>query len=298
MNTKRLMVKLNQISSQYIGKIMYALFMMSILETLSFFVILMPGLRLAQNGLNPLAAQAFTIFLLFVALCVWLTFQFGFAIMLLRMTRRQPVNLGYIFAGFKCFNPAGKVILSFAGLLALLAILARFISRFVFARIKPDFSFQSISVLDLQNGADSELVSEIAMNVIIYMGIFIGILFVISLVALIHFVFVFHLHFDRPSMGVPELFRESAKMMRKNVFRLILFALRAGGRYLVTAILLSVALNFIPEDKGSGLSIFVFVLDMIYFINLYTAMIRIYLTVPVLYDEILNPTLEISENPA
>ena len=86
--------------------------------------------------------------------------------------------------------------------------------------------------------------------------------------------------------------------MRKNVFRLILFALRAGGRYLVTAILLSVALNFIPEDKGSGLSILVFVLDMIYFINLYTAMIRIYLTVPVLYDEILNPTLEISENPA
>jgi len=296
MNNKRLMVKLNQISSQYIGKIMYALFLMSILETLSFFVILSPSLRMAQNS-SPFTAQIFTIALAFVALCVWLTFQFGFAVMLLRMTRRQSVNLGHIFIGFKCFKPASKVIFSFAGIFAFLVIVSRFIARFIFSQIKPDFSYQSLSIQDLQEVAEnSELLSEFALNIVIFMGIFLAVIFVLSLISLIHFVFVFHLHFDNPSMSISELFTKSAKMMKKNVFRLIVFALRAGGKPLLVAIVLAVLVNFIPEGKNSGLSILVFILDMIYFINLYTAMIRIYLTVPVLYEELLNQKLEIAQD--
>lgn len=296
MNIKRLMVKLNQISSQYIGKIMYALFLMSIMETLSFFVILSPSLSPSQAASTGLGSKIFTLALAFIALCVWLTFQFGFAIMLLRMTRRQHVNLGYMFIGFKRFNPAGKVILSFAGLLALLTIAARFITKFIFSKINPDFSFTAVSIQDLQSlSENTELLSDFALNTALYMGIFIGVLFVISVFTLIHFVFVFHLHFDNPHLSIPSLFARSAKMMHKNVFKLILFALSSGGKQLFVAIFLALIVNFIPEDKASGLSILVFILDMIYFINLYTAMIRIYLTVPVLYEAILNPTLEIEE---
>lgn len=296
MNIKRLMVKLNQISSQYIGKIMYALFLMSIMETLSFFVILSPSLSPSQAASTGLGSKIFTLALAFIALCVWLTFQFGFAIMLLRMTRRQHVNLGYMFIGFKRFNPAGKVILSFAGLLALLTIAARFITKFIFSKINPDFSFTAVSIQDLQSlSENTELLSDFALNTALYMGIFIGVLFVISVFTLIHFVFVFHLHFDNPHLSIPSLFARSAKMMHKNVFKLILFALSSGGKQLFVAIFLALIVNFIPEDKASGLSILVFILDMIYFINLYTAMIRIYLTVPVLYEAILNPALEIEE---
>ena len=291
------MVKLNQISSQNIGKIMYALFLMSILETVSFIVILSPSLNMAQNGSNPAVSRIFTLFLAFIAVCVWLTFQFGFAIMLLQMTRRRPVNLGYMFIGFKHFNPAGKVILSFAGLLAILTIIARFIAKFVFTKINPDFSFQALPIQSLQNVAEnSEALSEFTTNAVLYMGIFIGILFILSLFTLIHFVFVFQLHFDNPRLTIPEVFRQSARLMHKNVFRLILFALRAGGKQLVVAIFLAVLVNFIPDDKASGLSILTFILDMIYFINLYTAMIRIYLTIPVLYEELLKPTLEIESD--
>ena len=294
MNNKRLMVKLNQISSQYIGKIMYALFLMSILETLSFFVILSPSLNMARDDSGIITARIFTLALTFIAVCVWLTFQFGFAVMLLRMTRRQHVNLGYMFIGFKKFNPAGKVIMSFAGLFAILTVAARFITRFAFSKINPDFSFQSFSVQDLQAlGENSEVLSDFATNAILFMGLFIAVLLVLSVVTLIHFVFVFQLHFDNPSMKTHELFKKSAKMMHKNVFRLILFALRSGGKQLVIAIVLALIVNFIPEDKVSGLSLLAFILNLIYFINLYTAMIRIYLTVPVLYEEILNPKLEI-----
>ena len=289
MSSKHLMVKLNQISSQYIGKIMYALFLMSILETLSFFVILSPSLRLSQTA-SPATVRLFTLALAFIALCVWLTFQFGFAVMLLRMTRRQYVNLGYIFIGFKCFNSAKKVIFSFAAIFAILVVIARFATKIIFSQINPDFSFQMISIQDLQNaGENPELISDFMLNSLTFMGIFIALLFVLALFTLIHFVFVFNLHFDSPNLTIPELFKKSASLMHKNVFRLIFFALRAGGKQLLIAIILAVIVNFLPEDKASGLAVLVFLLNIAYFVNLYTAITRIYLTIPVLYEERLNP---------
>lgn len=296
MDNKRLMVKLNQISSQYLGKIMYALFLMSILESLSFFVILSPVMRIAQDSANMLALRGATLFLAFVAICVWLTFQFGFAVMLLQMTRRKNTNLGYIFIGFKCINPAGKIIVAFGSLIALLAVIARFIAKYVFLKIKPDFTLEAPSIETLQNVAEnSEKLSSIAMDTLLFVGLFLAILFVISLFVLIRFVFVFHLHFDNPNMSILSLFRKSAQMMHKNVFRLIVFALRAGGKQLGIAIFLALLVNLIPEDKHSGLSIIAFFLNIAYFVNFYTAMVRIYLTVPVLYESILNSVLEIEE---
>lgn len=297
MNIKRLMVKLNQVSSIYIGRIMYALFLMSILETLSFFAILSPSLRMAQSGSNLLASRIIMLVLAFISLCVWLTFQFGFAVMLLRMTRRQHVNLGYIFIGFKCFGSAGKVIFSFAGIFSVLVIIARFAAKFIFSQINPDFSFQLLSIEELQAASENtELISDFMLNTLTFMGIFIVILFLIALCTLIHFVFVFNLHFDNPSLKIPDLFNQSTKLMRKNVFRLIIFAIRAGGKQLLAAIFLAVIVNFIPEEKSSALSILVFLLNIAYFVNLYTAMIRIYLTVPVLYEEIVNGKLKIENS--
>jgi hypothetical protein len=297
MNLKYLMVKLNQVSSLYLGKIMYALFLISILETLASFAVLSPALRLAANGANPLLVRAETILLAFLAICVWLTFQFGFAVMLLKMTRREYTNLGFIFIGFRRFNPAGKIIGAFGGLIALLAVLARFATKFIFQKINPNFTFSMPDITALQDAgqiADQpEVISTMAIDMLLFVAIFLGVLFVLGLVVLIRFVFVFQLHFDNPSMPLPNLFKKSWQMMHKNVLRLILFALRAGGKQLFIAIFLAILVNFIPEDKNSGLSILTFIIDMIYFINMYTAMIRIYLTVPVLYEEILNPRLEI-----
>ena len=302
MNLKYLMVKLNQISSQYLGKIMYALFLISILETLASFALLSPALRLAANGANPTIVRAETILLAFIAICVWLTFQFGFAVMLLKMTRREYTNLGFIFIGFRRLNPALKVIGSFGGLIALLAVVARFATKFIFHKLNPDFVFEMPDISSLQNAgqiADQpEVISTMAVDMLLFVAIFIGILFLLGLLVLIRFVFVFQLHFDNPTMSLPNLFKKSFQMMHKNVFRLILFALRAGGKQLFIAIFLAIIVNFIPEDKNSSLSILTFIIDMIYFINMYTAMIRIYLTVPVMYNEILNPRLEIPSEQA
>ena len=297
MDKKQLMVKLNQVSSLYLGKIMYALFIISIMETLASFAVLSPAMRLLANGANPVLAKAETFLLAFIAICVWLCFQFGFAVMLLKMTRREYTNLGFLFIGFRRLNPAGKVIGAFGGLIAVLALVARFVTKFIFYKINPDFSFDKIDLSPLQNAdqiaGQPELLSSLAIDMVTLILIFLGVLFVLGLFVLIRFVFVFQLHFDTPSMPLIQLFKKSSQMMRKNVLRLILFALRAGGKQLFIAIFLAVLVNFIPEAKNSGLSVLVFIIDMIYFINLYTAMVRIYLTVPVMYEEILHPKLEI-----
>lgn len=297
MNLKQLMVKLNQVSSLYLGKIMYALFLMSIMETLASFALLSPVMRLLSNGANPLVVKTETFLLAFFAICVWLCFQFGFAIMLLKMTRREYTNLGFLFIGFRRLNPAGKVIGAFGGLIAILSLVARFVTKFIFYKINPDFSFDKIDLSALQNAdqiaGQPELLSGVAVDMLTLVGIFLGVLFVLGLFVLIRFVFVFQLHFDNPSMPLLQLFKKSSLMMHKNVFRLILFALRAGGKQLFIAVFLAVIVNFIPESKTSGLSVLVFIIDMIYFINMYTAMVRIYLTVPVMYEEILHPKLEI-----
>lgn len=290
MNIKHLMVKLNQVFSQYLGKIMYALFLISILETLASFILLSPALKLASSGANPALAKVETLVLAFLAIFVWLTFQFGFAVMLLKMTRREYTNLGFIFIGFRRLNPAGKIIGAFAGLIAILALIARFAARFIFLKIRPDFSFEMPALSSLQTAEQvsesaPELISSAASDTLLFVAIFLGILLILGLFVLIRFVFVFQLHFDNPSMPVLQLFKKSAGMMRKNVLRLILFALRAGGKQLAIAIILAILVTFIPEDKNSGLSVLTFILDMVYFINMYTAMIRIYLTVPVMYNE-------------
>ena len=127
-------------------------------------------------------------------------------------------------------------------------------------------------------------------------ALFLLILFVLSLFVLIRFVFVFQLHFDNPSLKVLAVFRKSAELMQGQIFRLILFALRAGGKQLAIAFFLALIVNFFPEEKHSGLSVLVFLLDIAYFVNFYTALVRIYLTVPVLYEEIENGNLKIENS--
>ncbi|WP_407429079.1 hypothetical protein [Treponema sp.] len=297
MNIKHLMVKLNQISSQYIGKIMYALLFMSVLEMLVSFVILSPAMRLFQSGADGFTLSFYVFVLAFIAICVWLTFQFGFTVMLLQMTRRKNTNLGYIFIGFKKINPAGKVIAVFGAFIALLALISRFLAKFIYIKIFPDFSLEAPSIDSLQNVTENpELVSSLAAGILIFTGFFLAVLFVLALIILIRFVFVFHLHFDNPNLKIIEVFRKSAEMMHKNVIRLIVFALRAGGKQLLIAAFLAVISNFIPEEKYSAMSVLAFIISIAYFVNLYTAAIRIYLTVPVLYEEIKNGSSEIENS--
>lgn len=315
MTIKNLMIKMNQVCQKNLGKMIYALFLLTIIESLVTALFLFPAIKIFSDAQENLAlgeiqAKAIFFVLIFAALVVWLTFQFGFAIMLLRIVRNEPANLGFLFMGFRRFNPAGKVILSFAIIFSVVGIASRFITKFIFSRIWPSISssFDTISseleqaaktstavANEIAIAADSVSSADVssvlpfspgeAASVLFESGLFAGIFFVLCFVVVIRFAFVFHLHFDSPRLKTIELFSKSFKMMKGNVFRLIGFALRAGGKNLLIAIVFALIVTFLPEGK-SGLSILTFLFDLVYFINLYTALVKFYFVVPVLYNEL------------
>lgn len=329
------MVKMNQACSKNIGQVIYTLFLLTLLESLVSGLIVFSGIKIFSDAAGTSAEiQSKIIFfaLIFVAITVWLTFQFGFAIMLLRMTRNEKTNLGFLFMGFRKFNPAGKVILSLAAIISAAAVAARFIAKAIFSKVFPLFkdffggiasgmaeaaeqaaaqaansaaeAASSISaaadatnavssgILDSAGAAASitPLSAEETLEIIFQAASFSLFFFLIAFVVVIHFAFVFHLHFDNPSWKVSKIFSQSFKMMKGKVFKLIGFALRAGGKNLLVAIVFAVLATFLPGEKA-GLSILVFIFDLAYFINLYTALVKFYFTVPVLYEAILHEDL-------
>ena len=331
MTIKNLMVKMNQACSKNIAQVIYTLFLLTLLESLVSGVIVFPGIKIFSDAAGTSAEiQAKIIFfaLIFAAITVWLTFQFGFAIMLLRMARNEKTNLGFLFMGFRKFNPAGKVILSLAAIISAAAVVARFIAKAIFSKVFPLFKdfFSEIAsgmagaqaassvsesatnavsggnLLDSAGAAASitPLSAEETLEIIFQAASFSLIFFLIAFVVVIHFAFVFHLHFDNPNWKISKIFSQSFRMMKGKVFKLIGFALRAGGKNLLVAVVFAILATFLPGEKA-GLSILVFIFDLAYFINLYTALVKFYFTVPVLYEAILhedsngeiNPTLKI-----
>lgn len=311
MTIKNLMVKMNQACAKYMGKVIYTLFLLTLLESLCSFVFLFPAIKIFSDAqqaqaIGSLQTKIIFFALLFAALVVWLTFQFGFAIMLLRMVRNENTNLGFLFMGFRKFNPAGKVIVSFAAIISAVGIATRFITKALFAKLWPvvEDAFKTASAeiqaaesaaepagnaASSSGAADSILpfAPEEAASIFFESGLFAGIFFLLAFIVLAHFAFVFQLHFDKPSVKVGGLFKESLRMMKGNVFRLIGFALCAGGKNLLIAIVFAVIVSFIPEEKA-GLSILVFLFDLAYFINLYTALVKFYFAVPVMYEAVRN----------
>lgn len=306
------MVKMNQACAKYMGKVIYTLFLLTLLESLCSFVFLFPAIKIFSDAqqaqaIGSLQTKIIFFALLFAALVVWLTFQFGFAIMLLRMVRNENTNLGFLFMGFRKFNPAGKVILSFAAIISAVGIATRFITKALFAKLWPvvenAFKTASAEIQAAESAAESAgnaassatdaagsilpFAPDEAASIFFESGLFAGIFFLLAFIVLIHFAFVFQLHFDKPSVKVGGLFKESFRMMKGNVFRLIGFALCAGGKNLLIAIVFAVIVSFIPEEKA-GLSILVFLFDLAYFINLYTALVKFYFAVPVMYEAVRN----------
>lgn len=325
---------MNQACSKNIGQVIYTLFLLTLLESLVSGIIVFPGIKIFSDAAGTSAEiQSKIIFfaLIFVAITVWLTFQFGFAIMLLRMTRNEKTNLGFLFMGFRKFNPAGKVILSLAAIISAATVAARFIAKAIFSKVFPIFkdffsgiasemaeaaqnatqaaasaasgvsaaaanaaadAVSSGNLLDSASVAASiaPISAEETLEIIFQAASFSLFFFLIAFVVVIHFAFVFHLHFDNPSWKISKIFSQSFKMMKGKVFKLIGFALRAGGKNLLVAIVFAVLATFLPGEKA-GLSILVFIFDLAYFINLYTALVKFYFTVPVLYEAILHEDL-------
>lgn len=279
MTTKELMVRLNQVANKNMGKVFYTLFLLIILESVFLTFTIFPAIMFLVSQKTSVITYLFSYACFFASIYLWLSFQFGFAIMLLRMTRNEYVTIGYIFLGFKKIRTVFPLLVSVGIILFLLGLASDFISEFILKIANITFPSEK-----------EQAVTKLAIFFLIFL---LTVVFI-----MIHFVFVFQIHFDEPSLSIPKVFGKSFSLMRKNCFKLFAFALKAGGRFLLIAIIVSFVSTFLSAGKSTGLSVLSFILEFVYFINAYTALIRIYFSIPVMYEELSKTVLgiEVNEN--
>ncbi|MBQ6780763.1 MAG: hypothetical protein IJP62_05980 [Treponema sp.] len=324
---KQLLVRLNQTVRANMGNALFALFLTLICETVLGMIFVAPATMIVTRSTSTLNDMIFAGILLFCALVIWLLFQYGFHVLILRMTRRQYVTIGYVFYGFKKFKQTIPHILTLAVMVVALTLAFSTGSRVVMSKLNekkaisaelttdnttltaPKTDFSAASAENPKADADSSskesddenLLSSDRANllndILKQTGILLAVYLLLVVIVFIRFSFVFYLHFDNPSANAFFLLKKSAMLMHKNALRLIALIIRAGGHNLIVAVaafFLTLAISATNKDGSrSGLSIAVLLFNFIYFVNAYTALLRMYFAFPVMYTDALLAKIDI-----
>ncbi len=280
MKIKTMLIKLNQVSIKNMGKVFYTLFALIIMQILTGLAVIF--LEKGAAKILPFPGNMiFNFFMVFLAFQICLMLQYGFYVMLLRMTRKDYVTLGYLFYGFKNPRQSLPVNLLLSVFFGIILALSVFLSeKFLADRVINILAENSPEILKYN-------------DVLFYLRLLVAFTLwsFISVVFMIPFIFTFAYRFDSPRESFIKAAGKSVRDIVKNgnYFRFIAFAIRAGGRYLLIAIAIKFMTALFASPEKKGLSLFSFILDFIYFLNIYTAFIRIYFSIPVMYESIVHP---------
>jgi hypothetical protein len=262
---RELKKKINACAGRQMGKALFAFFMLSILETLVLSVFMTPVLLVSKEGRASVSEMIVTAISLYAGFIFILVLQYGYHVLIARLVRGNFVTLGFLFTGFrdrKRIFPAA--LLYAAGLTAALVICQ--VAAFMF------------------NGRLSKFSARFGLPVfaVCVLSVFI----LLSLFILVKFTFVWLCLYDNPSAGVSAAFKRSVRLLHGKTFRLLGFILYAGGRRLVVAVIIFIAGVFIPQATADKHGILMFVFEFVYFVAAYSAVVRMFMSIPVFYDSI------------
>ena len=287
---KQLLARLNQAVRPNMGNAMISLFLTLLCETLLCMFFAAPAMMRAGQRNGGLEDLILTGILLFLSLLCILLLQYGFHVLILRMTRREYVTIGYVFYGFKKIKQTLPLLLTIAVMVVVLTLAFTTGARLVMAKL-------GIYEMIQKTVDSSENQIEALSAYLGHAGIILGLYVLLLIFVFIRFAFVFYLHFDNPTAKPVFLLKKSAFLMHGNMFRLIRLVICAGGKNLIVAAVtffLTLAIPVANKDGSrSGLSFVVLLLNFIYFVNAYTALLRIYFAFPVLYTDVLLAKIDI-----
>ncbi len=265
LHLKPLKTKLVCVANQNMGKIVYSLFLMTILQTIFCTACVAPILK---GWVRPASFEALALFV--VSAMIWFTFQFGFQTILIKMVRGDFVTLGFLFWGFKKPRLSLFVVLPFAFfLLAFTAILRFFFSTFL-------TNFQEIE--------PSKINEQLFVFVLPFFLFFVAFIILIA----IPFAFVFLHKIDNPHKSAITSFLESAKkIVGKTSFFLVALAISASWKQILISLVAFFLSILSATNKVRVLSM---IFDFVYIINSTVALAKIHLSVPILYDAIFRPS--------
>lgn len=283
---KALLAKHRKVTKKNLGKLIYTLFLMSIIESFMSLMLLGPILRTSAGDTASYALFAVGTLLFFLL-------QFGFASMLLRMTRNEFVTLGFLFYGFT--RP--KISLGPAAAFTIMAFIVIFISRFLFAFIFPELlevaTKSPAEILNIAERAQSaEALSgntELVMQskALVYPSLIF--LAAFTFLALIPFAFTFQFKLDNQKKSVFWAMKKSLSTVFTdfNYIKTIALAFLASWKRILLALPIS-ALMFISIISGGTLITIVF--HFFFLLNFYTALIQIMMAVPIVYQDATQAT--------
>lgn len=286
---KQLFARLEQAVRPNRGNALFALFLTVLCQTVFSMFFLAPVVFLLMRGGVTFNERFFGYLLVFCALVVQTLFQYGLQVLILRMVRREFVTLGYVFYGFKTIKKTFSLVVAVSALLFAVAFVFFLVARAVVA-----------ARLDANLGAEALLSAQEMLRQLRVPTLLLFALGFLVLVAVgIRFIFVFYLHVDHPGEKLPSLFRKSARLMRKRCFLLIRLALRAGGHnFAIAAVALCVMTGMTAaEGADDGQQLFPafvgMIVNLVYLVNIYTALLKMYFAAPVLYVDAVQPVVDV-----
>lgn len=277
MKTYRQMIaSLNDCMRKNMWKALFSFLLMSVLETFIMSIFSMPTFMLLSENTSVILNIILAVVSLFCGFIFVMMLQYGYQVVLLRLVRGDYVTLGFLFNGFREKKRVSKV----AALFSVGFILALVICQIfaVFVNIKFSTKVRS-------------------MQLPVLAGIIFFVYAVISIILLIRFVFVFVCLADNPNMKTVGLFKLSASLLRKRCLKLAGFVLYAGGSHLLVATVIFISTLFIPSKTEGVVNFLISILEFVYFIAAYTAIVRMFMSVPLFYDNLL-PKLQKTDIPA
>ncbi len=287
---KQLFARLEQAVRPNRGNALFALFLTVLCETIFSMLFVVPAMFLLLRGGVTFNERFFAGLLTFCALIVWVLFQYGFMVLVLRMVRGEFVTLGYVFYGFKTIRKTFPLAVAVSALLFVVTIAFFRVARHIV-----------MAWLDAILGAEPMLSVQEMLPQLQLPGFLLLAAYVIVLVAVgIRFAFVFFLHVDHPGEKVLALFKKSARLMRKKCFLLIRLALRAGGHNFVIAVVAlfvmteMTAVAGVEDARRTFPAVVVTIINLVYLVNIYTALLKMYFAFPVLYVDAVQPVVDVT----
>lgn len=287
---KQLFARLEQAVRPNRGNALFALFLTVLCQTVFSMFFLAPVVFLLMRGGVTFNERFFGYLLVFCALVVQTLFQYGLQVLILRMVRREFVTLGYVFYGFKTIKKTFPLAVAVSALIFLVAFVFFLVARsLVAARL--DANLAAESLLSAQ-----EMLRQQGVPFLLLLAAWVLVLVAVG----IRFIFVFFLHVDYPGEKLPSLFRKSARLMRKKCFLLIRLALRAGGHnFAIAAVALCVMTGMTAaEGADDGQQLFPsfvgMIVNLVYLVNIYTALLKMYFAAPVLYVDAVRPVVDVT----
>jgi hypothetical protein len=243
------------------GKALIGLIVFAVCETLLTSVLGAPALLLVTSDTISASDIVLAAVLIFAALTCVFILAYGFIIFNMRFVRRQFVSIGFIFIGFREY----KRIIPAALLFSLCAVISLVLTEFGLYLLRNQFQ-----ALIKEHGLSAGV------------GIIGGSALLLFILLSLKFSFVWPIMWDMPFIHAGSAFLLSAKILKGQVTHLVKFVIKAGGKSLIIAVSFFLFSVLIPPNSSGGFVFFI--LDFIYFVNLYTALIRMLIAFPVFFD--------------